>query len=154
MKTYYDTGVLLKLYLGEASSEAVQRFVHSRGENIPVTDLHLSECVSAMKLRAFRRECRDEEASEGIGLIMEDLKSGVLQFIEVDWARVWNECRLLSEKFAFATGVRTLDALHVATARLSEAQELVTTDVRQSKLAARVGLRVIDPTRRRGNKNV
>jgi predicted nucleic acid-binding protein len=154
LKTYYDTGILLKLYMGEASSEAVQHFVHSRGESLAVTDLHLSECVSAMKLRAFRRECRDEEASEGIGLIMEDLKSGVLRLIEVDWPRTWHECRLTSEKFASSTGVRTLDALHVATARLCGAQELVTTYARQSRLAARVGLRVIDPTRRRGKRNV
>lgn len=59
----------------------------------------------------------------------------------------WN-CRLLSEKFASTSGVRTLDALHAAVARLSGAEEFVTSDSRQSNLAARIGLIVIDPTRR------
>jgi predicted nucleic acid-binding protein len=147
LKTYFDTGILLKLYTGEKESDAVERFVHARGERVFVTDLHLSECVSALKLKVFRRECDEEEAAAGIDLIMEDLKCGVLQVVEVDWNHVWRECRLLSDNFASTTGVRTLDALHVAVARLSSAKEFVTSDCRQADLASRVGLLVIDPTK-------
>jgi predicted nucleic acid-binding protein len=152
LKTYFDTGVLLKLYTGEQESGNVEHFVHSRGEKLSVTDLHISESVSALKLKVFRKECHEEEAAAGIALIMDDLKSGVLQLVDVDWNRVWQECRLLSEKFASTSGVRTLDALHVAVARLSGAEEFVTSDSRQSNLAARIGLLVIDPTRRCGGK--
>lgn len=148
MKTYFDTGVLLKLYTGELESVRVERFVRSRREKLFVTDLHISESVSALKLKVFRKECQEEEAAAGIALIMDDLKSGVLQLVEVDWIHVWQECRLLSEKFASTSGVRTLDALHVAVARLSGAKEFVTSDSRQSNLAARIGLLVIDPTGR------
>lgn len=147
MKTYFDTGVLLKLYTGEQESKSVEQFVHARGEKLFVTDLHVSESISALKLKVFRKECHEKEAAAGIALIMEDLKSGVLQLVDVDWNRVWQECRLLSEKFASTSGVRTLDALHVAIARLSGAEEFVTSDSRQSHLAARIGLLVIDPTR-------
>jgi predicted nucleic acid-binding protein len=152
LKTYFDTGILLKLYTGERESEAVQRFVHFRGEKLSVTDLHVSESVSALKLKVFRRECHEEEAAAGIDFIMEDLKCGVLEIVEVDWNHVWRECRLLSDKFASTTGVRTLDALHVAMARLSSAKEYVTSDSRQADLAARIGLLVIDPTRSSGGK--
>lgn len=152
MKTYFDTGVLLKLYTGEPESVRVERFVHARGEVLSITDLHISESVSALKLKVFRKECHEEEAAAGIALIMDDLKGGVLQLVEVDWNRVWQECRLLSEKFASTSGFRTLDALHVAIARLSGAEEFVTRDSRQSSLAARIGLRIIDPIRRGGAK--
>ncbi len=152
MKTYYDTGVLLKLYTGEKESVGVANFVHSRGEKLSVTDLHISESVSALKLKVFHKECHEEDAAAGIALIMDDLKTGVLQLVEVDWDRVWQECRLLSEKFASTSGVRTLDALHVAVARLSWAEEFVTRDNRQSDLAASIGLRVIDPTRQTQGK--
>jgi len=76
---------------------------------------------------------------------MDDLKCGVLQIAEVDWNHVWRECRLLSDNFASTTGGCTLDALHVAVARLSGANEFVTSDTRQADLAARIGLLVIDP---------
>lgn len=152
MKTYFDTGVLLKLYTGELESESVEHFVHSRREKLFVTDLHISETISALKLKVFRKECHEEEAAAAIALVMDDLKSGVLQLLEVDWNHTWQECRLLSEKFASTSGVRTLDALHVAVARLSGAEEFVTSDSRQSNLAARIGLLVIDLTGRRGGK--
>lgn len=147
MTTYFDTGILLKLYTGEKESEPVERFVHSRGKKLSITDLHISESVSALKLRVFRKECHEEEAAAGIELILDDLKSGVLEIVEVDWNHVWLECRLLSDKFASTSGVRTLDALHVAVARLAGAKEFVTSDSRQADLAARIGLLVIDPTR-------
>lgn len=152
MKTYFDTGILLKLYTGEKESEAVERFVHSRGERLWVTDLHISESVSAMKLKVFRMECHEEEAAAGIDLIMDDLRCGILQIVEVDWNHVWRECRLMSDNFASTTGVRTLDALHVAVARLSGVKEFVTIDSRQADLAARIELLVIDPTRHRSKK--
>lgn len=148
MRTYFDTGILLKLYTGEKESESVERFVHSRGERLSVTDLHIPEAVSALKLKVFRKECREEEAEAGIALIMEDLKCGILQIVEVDWNHAWRECRLLSDQFASTSGVRTLDALHVAVARLSGAKEFVTSDSRQAKLARAIGLKVLDPTAR------
>jgi predicted nucleic acid-binding protein len=147
LKTYYDTGVLLKLYTSERDSGSVGRFVHSRRERLFVTELHISESVSALKLKVFRGECREDEAAGGIATIMDDLKSGVLHLVEVDWILAWQECRLLSERFAPTFGVRTLDALHVGLARLSRAEEFVTSDSRQSALALRIGLHVIDPTR-------
>lgn len=147
MKTYYDTGVLLKLYTSEPDSGSVGQFVHSRGEKLFVTDLHVSESVSALKLKVFRKECHERAAAAGIGLIMEDLRSGVLQLVEVDWERALRECRLLSEKFASTSGVRTLDALHVGVALQSGAEEFVTSDNRQSDLAMRLGLHVINPAR-------
>ena len=46
---------------------------------------------------------------------------------------------------AGVTGCRTLDTLHVASARVLGLGRLVTTDRRQAALAERAGLVVIDP---------
>jgi predicted nucleic acid-binding protein len=143
--TYYDTGILLKLYTAEKESAAVEKFIRKRKERIPVTDLHLAECHSALRLKVFRHECHEREASAAIELIKEDLRKEIMVFSEVDWDHTWHECRLISDRFAAVTGARTLDALHVAAARLLEADEFITSDTRQSDLARRVGLKVRCP---------
>ena len=145
MNSYYDTGILLKLYTAEPESEWVQGFIRLRKVQLWVTDLHVAECVSALRLKAFRKECGEDEASAAIDLIKADLRSGVLQIVEVDWNHTWQECRLLSDQFASRTGARTMDALHVAAARLLGVKEFLTSDRRQAKLARAIGLKVLNP---------
>lgn len=146
MNAYYDTGILLKLYTGEPQSAAVENFVRARQERLTITDLHWAECVSALKLKVFRKECQDETASTALEHLKLDLQRGVLQIVEVDWDHAWRECRILSNQFAGETGVRTLDTLHVAIARLLERKLFLTSDRRQAALATRIGLAVEDPT--------
>jgi len=100
LNTYYDTGVLLKLYTAEPESRRVQDFVRLRKDRIWVTDLHVAECVSALRLKVFRKECSEDESAAAIELIKADLMSGVLQVVEVDWNHTWQECRLLSDQFS------------------------------------------------------
>jgi predicted nucleic acid-binding protein len=145
LNAYYDTGILLKLYTAEPESEHVQRFVRLRGKPIAMTDLHWTECVSALRLKAFRNECREAETSAAIELIKADLKSGILRVVEVDWNHAWQECRLLSEQFTVKTGARTLDTLHVAAARLLGAKAFLTSDSRQANLARKIGLKTLNP---------
>lgn len=150
MILYYDTGVLLKLYTAEPESEAVAAFVRGRRERLCVTDLHLAECFSALRLKVFRRECSARQASAAIELIKEDVKTGVLTMVAPDWGEAWALCHLLADRNGAVTGARTLDTLHVAAAQVLEARELVTSDQRQAHLARLVGLPVIDPTGERG----
>lgn len=146
MNAYYDTGILLKLYTAEPESVRVQKFVRLRESPIWVTDLHIAECVSALRLKTFRKECSEEAASAAIELVEEDVRNGVVQVADVDWDHAWRECRLLSDQFASRTGARTLDTLHVAAARLLGAKEFLSSDLRQTMLARLVGLKVSDPT--------
>lgn len=146
MKSYYDTGILLKLYTAEADSVRVQQFVQKRNERLCVTDIHVAECISALRLKVFRQECRADQSSAAISLIKEDLKSGVLVLVDVNWSQVWEGCRLLADQFASLTGARTLDTLHVSVAQVLEAEEFITSDQRQIHLARQVGMTVFDPT--------
>lgn len=143
MSRYYDTGIVLKLYTEEPESDAVRRFVVSKKQAVVFTSLHRTECVSALKLKFFRKECAESESAAAILDMEEDIASGVLKTVFVDWAAVWEECRILADAHAGTTGCRTLDALHVACAKQLGAREFVTSDARQAKLATKAGLRVV-----------
>ena len=146
MTSYFDTGILLKLYTAEAESAAVQDFVRRRGEPLRITDLHRAECASALRLKAFRGECTETESTEALELIASDLRSGVLRMVAVDWNAAWEQCSHLAEQHAATTGARTLDTLHIACAARLGATELVTSDRRQTALAALAGMTTIDPS--------
>lgn len=148
MTSYYDTGVFLKLYTDELESAAIQKFVYAQAERITVTDLHISESVSALRLKAFRQECGEEESSAAVDLLKGDVRAGIIRMVDVDWQHAWLECRLILEQFASKTGSRTLDALHVAIARILGAKQFLTSDKRQSDLAKCVGLSVKNPAMR------
>ena len=142
MSRYYDTRILLKLYTEEPASDSVRKFVTSRKEAILFTSLHFSECVSALQLKCFRKECEASEAAAAILDIEADQASGVLRKTFIEWDEAWTECRNLSMAHAATTDCRTLDTLHVAFAKQLGVREFVTSDARQWKLAGKAGLRV------------
>jgi len=148
MTTYYDTGILLKLYTAEPESAAVQDFVHHRRESIRITDLHHAECVSALRLKQFRGECTPDQAKSALALLAADLRAGTLLLVAVDWGQAWSRCRELSDSHAAETGARTLDVLHVACASQLQCREFVSSDKRQISLAGMADLEPIDPTAR------
>ena len=143
---YYDTGILVKLYTAEPESPAVERLVRSRGRAIPVTDLHVTECMSAFRLKEFRGECTSGQSSAAIGALEDDLSARVLVLVQPSWPDVWARCQVLVRSHTGCLGTRTLDALHVAAALVLHASEFVTSDERQATLAGACGLAVIDPT--------
>lgn len=147
MNAYFDSGVLLKLYTVESDSPAIQDFVMRHGQAIRVLDLHLSECTSAMRLKQFRRECTRAQANKVLAEMRKDLNAGVLLRLALDWELAWTTCRSLSDEHAGETGCRTLDALHVACALELKARQFITTDKRQTDLARKAGLFVINPAK-------
>ncbi len=146
---YYDTGILLKLYTVEPESPQVHRFVTKRNRPIPVSELHLSEAVSAFRLKQFRKECSPTQAADAIALLESDLRSRLLCVVDMDWTTIWASCRMLAQAEAGKCGARTLDTLHVACALSLHASLFVTSDKRQSMLARICGLRVANPAARR-----
>jgi predicted nucleic acid-binding protein len=142
---YCDTDVLLKLYTVEEGADKVRAWVVRCGEPLVFTPLHRSECVSALRLKAFRRECRLEQSTAALAALDDDVDSGVLRPTALDWDAVWERAEKLARAHAASTGCRTLDTLHVASALQLEAQVMVTRDQRQASLAKLAGLRVVNP---------
>jgi predicted nucleic acid-binding protein len=142
MIRYFDTGVILKLYIEEPESDIIRNYVIRHKQPILFHSFHMSECVSAFRLKCFRRECQNSEAAAAILDIESDLRSRVLIQTAVDWNEAWEQCRILADSHAATTGCRTLDTLHVACAKQLGIREFVTTDNRQSELARAVGMKV------------
>ncbi|MCC5839673.1 MAG: type II toxin-antitoxin system VapC family toxin [Opitutales bacterium] len=133
---------MLKLYTEEPESDAVRSFFIKCAEPIPFLGLHHAECTTALHLKAFRGECSVAQANRALSDLAEDVRSGVLHSINPDWSAIWGKSAHLAQSYAAITGCRTLDALHVACALELGYGRFVSSNMRQSKLAELLGLKV------------
>ena len=144
MSLYYDSGVLVKLYVRERSSEAVARFLARRSEAIIVNSLHELEMRNALRLKRFRNEIEDEQLAASMAMIASDFATGRLIRRGIDWRPVHAEAERLSEAVSTGIGVRTIDLLHVAAALKQGASGLVSLDHRQRAAARAAGLELVE----------
>ena len=135
---YLDTGCLVKLYYPEAESARVAAAV--AGEAIGFTALHSLELTSALQAKVFRNEATPEQTAAAHAAVEDDLASGKLVRVDCDWAAAWREAQTIALQYTATTGCRALDTLHCAVARLLTAREMLTTDARQTALAAAAGI--------------
>ena len=144
MSLYYDSGVLVQLYVRERSSEVVARFLARRREAVVVNSLHELEVRNALRLKRFRGEIEDEQLAASLAMIASDFATGRLIRRGVDWRPIHAEAERLSEAVSTAIGVRTIDLLHVAAALKQRASGLVSLDHRQRAAAQAVGLELVE----------
>ena len=144
MSLYYDSGVLVKLYVREEASDAVARFLAARGEAVIVNDLHELEIRNALRLKRFRDEIGDEQLAASMAMLTSDLAAGRLIRGGIDWGSVCAEAERLSATMTTGIGVRTIDLLHVAAALDRTASGLVSLDRRQCAAARASGLDVVE----------
>ena len=69
-----------------------------------------------------------------------DLATQVLQMVSVDWSDVHQRAEALSARFTESGGHRLVDIMHVATALHLGAEEFLTFDANQKRLAVAQGL--------------
>jgi predicted nucleic acid-binding protein len=69
-----------------------------------------------------------------------NLNNGALRLVDADWDRVLRLAESMSVRHTIAGGHRSLDVLHVATAKHLGARELLSFDANQRRLAASEGL--------------
>ena len=65
-----------------------------------------------------------------------------MAIVGTDWPHALEEARRIARLRTVTEGYRSLDILHVAAAVVSEAEEFLTFDERQRKLAQAEGLKV------------
>jgi predicted nucleic acid-binding protein len=135
---YLDTGCLLKLYYPEPESAALARLVS--GGTIAFVALHELELTNALQLKLYRREAPPVKLRATAALVEDDLRAGVLHRPGVRWDDVLRDAASIAAAHTRAIGCRSLDVLHCATARSLAAASFVTTDLRQRRLALRLGL--------------
>ena len=144
MSLYYDSGVLVKLYVHEESSDAVARFLAARAEAVLVNTLHELEIRNALRLKRFRDEIDEGRLAASMAMLASDFTAGRLIRSHVDWPRVHAEAERLSAAMTTETGVRTIDLLHVAAALDQAASGLVSLDRRPRAAARAAGFDVVE----------
>jgi predicted nucleic acid-binding protein len=143
MSYYLDTSAILKLYKMEAGTKELVAFVRKQKSPIPLSPFHELEFVNAVELNVHWKHFTRTQADAVLAHFRSDGASGVYDRLTVDLAAVLLESRRLSVAYTAAIGARSLDILHVATAREIGASLFVSGDGKQLALAKKAGLKCL-----------
>jgi predicted nucleic acid-binding protein len=142
MSFYGDSSFLFSYYASDANSSRADSWRQVHTEPLPFTVLHRLELRNAFELAVFQNRITAKEAGELWSQVETDLTAGLLFLPPLSLPDLFLNAEALARDHTAQTGARSLDILHVATARLLAIDELVTFDLRQAALASRIGLRV------------
>jgi predicted nucleic acid-binding protein len=143
LNVYFDTGLLVKLYLTEQNSSEATALIQGHGIPICFCGLQQTELRNALYRKCGRSEITERQLTVALKDIQSDMDGGVLQMPDIEWPEIWTNADRLTAKYALATQCRTLDMLHVAVAVQLGIKTFGTTDNRQMVLARKAGLKVI-----------
>jgi predicted nucleic acid-binding protein len=142
MDAYFDSAVIVKLYVSEATSPDAIRLVGAYVAPYWLTQWQASEVKNAIRVKAFRKEITAGEMNMSLAAFEQDITTGRWQRPIYAAAMVEQKAEELSASHAAVTGCRTLDIIHVAAAVVIGASEFVTFDARQGAVAKQAGLTV------------
>jgi predicted nucleic acid-binding protein len=134
---YLDASALVKLYLPEPDSDALDAAIRGRSD-LMVSDLAITEIVSSISRRRREGILPPPSCVRLHRKILADIESGL--YIKND---LMPEVHREAERLLMAiddVALRAADALHLALASLSGASAIVTYDLRLAKAAIRIGL--------------
>ena len=113
---YFDSGVLLKLYLSEPNSAQAVALVQEL-EGIPsITALHRLEMKAAFGQKHGRGEITETERKAVLASFENDLAAGIFAETSPAWTDVFSRAESLATDHAATNLCRSLDTLHVALA--------------------------------------
>ncbi|MGH8674933.1 MAG: type II toxin-antitoxin system VapC family toxin [Burkholderiales bacterium] len=143
--TYVDPSALLKLYIHQRESAAMNAW-RARGKGaLAVTHHGRAEIVNGICLAAFRGDITIDAKNDALASFDEDFAEG--RYVQADllWRATLQRAGELSRQHTPALGCRTLDVLHVASAVELGLRHFLTFDLRQRRLARVVGLKPVEP---------
>lgn len=141
MIAYADTGFLVSLYGRDSNSAAARAALKTRPLFLLTRLLEL-EFSTAIELRVFRREWVRPDAEQVLAVFLSHQAAGLFR-AEALSPEIWDAALLLSRRRSAVLGARSLDLLHVASARVLRADVFFTFDARQRKVAQSEKLRVL-----------
>ncbi len=146
MKSYPDTSFLCALYRLQANSTEAAGYFASMPGPLEVTTLLLFEFRQAVRFQIRLRRhdpTKGYSRAEGTKMLADlkaDLITGEVLTIPAPWQQIHLAAERLSELYTDASGHRSMDILHVATAIELGVKEFLTFDGNQKKLAEAEGL--------------
>ena len=144
MVIYADTSFLVSLYGSDGNSLRANQAAQSLSRPFPWTELVRLECRNAFHLSQFRGELNPKQCGQLLDCLDEDRAAGILHPIALDWGAVYTLAEDIASSTTPTMGNRSLDILHVASAKWLKATVFLTFDLRQSPLARHVGMDVPD----------
>jgi predicted nucleic acid-binding protein len=145
VKTYADTSFLFSLYATDSQSQKADVWRKSNPGPLPFTTFHRLELRNALGLAVFQKRITKLEADSAWLEVENDIAAGSLAVRGGLWHRVLADAELSALNHTPMIGCRTLDVLHVASAKLIGASEFCTFDIRQFKLAGSEGMIAVTP---------
>lgn len=141
---YFDTSVIIKLFIREKYSSDVSKWITNNNKAIPLTVLHDLELLNAIHLKQFRKEIGQSEVNLIIARFNNYKSEGIFFRPQIDMHDLFDSAVELSVKFTARTGSRSLDILHVASALAIGAKRFFTFDKKQSEIAVAAGFKSVD----------
>ncbi len=142
MDAYFDSAIIVKLYVQEATSPDAIRLVDGYAAPYALTQWQALEVKNAIRLKTFRGEITSSDMNQSVAAFEQDIGAGRWQRPNHIVSAVEQKAEELSASHAAMLGCRTLDIIHVAAALVIGAKEFVTFDGRQGALARQAGLTV------------
>jgi len=142
MDAYFDSAIIIKLYVQELNSAYAISLVSNYPAPAPITVWQALEVKTAIRLKAFRKEISAGEMMQSISAFEQDIAAK--RWVRPDYtsAAVEQKAEELSASHAATLGCRTVDIIHVAAAVVIGVKDFVTFDNRQAALAKLSGLTV------------
>lgn len=136
---YIDTSAYLKIFLKEKGSDQVRKLV--KENSLLASAILTSECFSAFSRRRQGKEIDDKTFDRLVNRVKKDLP-----YIEI--VRLTDEVLVRTEEILLHSTVRTLDAVHIASALLFQESTgidltFVTSDKRQAEFTHKKGLKTV-----------
>lgn len=146
MNAYPDTSFLCSLYRKQHTSLQAVGYQKVLMEPLPVSSFLLLEFRQSVRFQArlFEKDrSKGYSKTEGVAMLralQSDLADSILEMVAPDWADVHRIAEVLSAKHTESGGHRLADILHVATAVHFGAEQFLTFDANQRKLAEAEGM--------------
>jgi predicted nucleic acid-binding protein len=142
MTAYPDTSFLCAFYVKQSNSPFAAAYAATMREPLQVAAFLAYEFRQALRFQAWRHSTNPREGiapadAQAASLQFEaDLGNGVAVLTPCNFQEVFRVAEALSKRHTSASGHRSFDVLHVATALHLGVKEFLTFDVNQRKLAA------------------
>ena len=139
--SYWDTSALVKLYAQEPDSAAFESHAGNTVGPLIVCRVGLYEARATFHRKEAEGSLKSGTAETLYSQLLQDVAAGELRLTELD-ANLEREYGAVLEQFyrpAPPVPLRTLDALHLAAARLAGVTEVVATDKRMREAARLLG---------------
>ncbi|HEY6898409.1 MAG TPA: type II toxin-antitoxin system VapC family toxin [Rhodocyclaceae bacterium] len=139
MSDYIDTSALVKRYLAEPLSDEFDAYLTER-PGAAISPLTVVELRCALARRRRSKDISRSYETAAMAAFDADVQQGCLEVVAIDNHR-FQEARRLIDQIADLP-LRTLDALHLATAQVHRCKAFATADKTQAEAARALGFQV------------